>query len=330
MMKKIDFQKYMHHQLTEEETRQLYEWLCESKENQQAWFSLKEAWLHQEYEKEKLEADTQNEWKKFADRPGISPQTTRRRSIRTTWLYAASILLCLVIGWQAERLFTPQTESYPVIVETETGQQAKVKLPDGSSVWLNACSTLSYTTGNWKKERNVTLHGEAIFDVKSQNGKPFYVHTAHYKIKVLGTNFDVSAYTNEEQSRVTLLKGKVEISPDFTSQKTILSPGESFLCQPKDSTFQKIQIPVGSVYAWREKTVIFDGHTLEDKRGELYRHYGYQFLLSSSAKKLKYKATLRDESLDEFLSTLKFLSPGIRYRINHEQKKIWITDYKDE
>jgi ferric-dicitrate binding protein FerR (iron transport regulator) len=171
---------------------------------------------------------------------------------------------------------------------------------------------------------------EAIFDVKSQNGKPFYVHTAHYKIKVLGTNFDVSAYTNEEQSRVTLLKGKVEISPDFTSQKTILSPGESFLCQPKDSTFQKIQIPVGSVYAWREKTVIFDGHTLEDKRGELYRHYGYQFLLSSSAKKLKYKATLRDESLDEFLSTLKFLSPGIRYRINHEQKKIWITDYKDE
>lgn len=63
MMKKIDFQKYMHHQLTEEETRQLYEWLCESKENQQAWFSLKEAWLHQEYEKEKLEADTQNEWK---------------------------------------------------------------------------------------------------------------------------------------------------------------------------------------------------------------------------------------------------------------------------
>lgn len=172
MMKKIDFQKYMHHQLTEEETRQLYEWLCESKENQQAWFSLKEAWLHQEYEKEKLEADTQNEWKKFADRTGISPQTTRRRSIRTTWLYAASILLCLVIGWQAERLFTPQTESYPVIVETETGQQAKVKLPDGSSVWLNACSTLSYTTGNWKKERNVTLHGEAIFDVKSQNG-PF-------------------------------------------------------------------------------------------------------------------------------------------------------------
>ena len=169
MMKKIDFQKYMHHQLTEEETRQLYEWLCESKENQQAWFSLKEAWLHQEYEKEKLEADTQNEWKKFADRTGISPQTTRRRSIRTTWLYAASILLCLVIGWQAERLFTPQTESYPVIVETETGQQAKVKLPDGSSVWLNACSTLSYTTGNWKKERNVTLHGEAIFDVKSQN-----------------------------------------------------------------------------------------------------------------------------------------------------------------
>ena len=234
MMKKIDFQKYMHHQ-TEEETRQLYEWLCESKENQQAWFSLKEAWLHQEYEKEKLEADTQNEWKKFADRTGISPQTTRRRSIRTTWLYAASILLCLVIGWQAERLFTPQTESYPVIVETETGQQAKVKLPDGSSVWLNACSTLSYTTGNWKKERNVTLHGEAIFDVKSQNGKPFYVHTAHYKIKVLGTNFDVSAYTNEEQSRVTLLKGNFTKDHTLSRRKFFMSAQGQYFSKDTNS-----------------------------------------------------------------------------------------------
>ena len=63
----------------------------------------------------------------------------------------------------------------------------------------------------WRKARGVQLEGEAIFDVKHKNGKPFYVHTRHYDIRVLGTNFNVSSYAEEAEDIVTLKNGKVEI-----------------------------------------------------------------------------------------------------------------------
>lgn len=115
-----------------------------------------------------------------------------------------------------------------VTLETEVGQQARTVLPDGSTVLLNACSKLTYSLGEWRKARGVQLEGEAIFDVKHKNGKPFYVHTRHYDIRVLGTNFNVSSYAEEAEDIVTLKNGKVEIDVEGIVENAVLVPGGKF------------------------------------------------------------------------------------------------------
>ena len=97
-------------------------------------------------------------------------------------------------------------------VSVPAGQRTHLTLPDGTTVWLNARTTLSYPTSFNSNERTVFLQGEAYFEVSKNRHKPFIVQTQQYNIEVLGTKFDVEAYPDSKNFETTLMQGSVKVS----------------------------------------------------------------------------------------------------------------------
>ena len=328
------FIKYLKNELTEEETRQLIAWVKEKKENQDFLFSLKDSYVYLNYENDCKEADTEHEWQKFAQRTGLSqqagtPPKKKNVSWRRFFLYAAVVVVVAFVGWQANAYYSGISSSVELVtLETEVGQQARTVLPDGSTVLLNACSKLTYSLGEWRKARGVQLEGEAIFDVKHKNGKPFYVHTRHYDIRVLGTNFNVSSYAEEAEDIVTLKNGKVEIDVEGIVENAVLVPGESFVYDNRSGTYKIEKRSLNQIYAWEHKEIVFEGHTLENKKEDLSRHFGYRFQIAPELHQLSFKATLRDESLNEFLSLLCSITPQLSYRIDATHKVVELVKFE--
>ena len=99
-----------------------------------------------------------------------------------------------------------------------------------------------------------------------------------------------------------------------------LQPGESFVYDNQAGTYRIEQRSLKHVYAWERKEIIFEGHTLEEKKEELLRHFGYKFEVAPELQKMSYKATLRDESLNEFLAALDSITPQMSYHIDVNRK----------
>lgn len=328
------FVKYLKNELTEEETRKLVAWVKEKREHGDFLFSLKEAYTYLNYEKDRKEADTEREWHRFVKQEGLPtcPEAGHRVGWSHWLSYAAVALLCLLVGWQLNRLYIDRADTgVPTTLETEVGQQAKASLPDGSTVQLNACSHLSYSVEGWDKQRHVQLSGEAIFNVRHHSDDiPFWVHTRHCDVQVLGTCFNVSTYEGESEDVVTLKEGKVEIyaGENEGMPSVVLQPGESFVYDNRTHAYRVERRSLQQAYAWGEREIMFEGHTLEQKSGELFRHFGYHFYISPELHDVRYKATLREESLTEFLQLLKSITPQMCYEVDTVNKTVTLTALK--
>lgn len=332
MIKEEYIIKYLKHELSEQEAGEVMEWLEKDKANEEFLFSLKEAYLLSNYEEDAQEADTDAEWEKFSQQitQQQQPKLTRQLSWKRIASYAAIVIFCLSIGWTGHKTYEATVSQGSLqAIETGVGQQVKVTLPDGSSVNLNACSQLSYDASQWKKQRTVQLSGEAIFDVTANKEKPFIVSTRSYDIRVLGTNFNVSAYNEEDKAITTLKQGIVEIySPTGEQCIAKLYKGESLIFDKRSNEYTIKRLPITKAYAWSNKEIAFEGNTLEEKQGELSRHFGYTFRIAPEVKELSFKATLREESLNEFLQILDHIAPNIGYRVEEQQKTVDIYRQK--
>lgn len=332
MIKEEYIIKYLKHELSEQEAAEMIEWLEKDKANQEFLFSLKEAYLLSNYEEDAREADSDEEWEKFSQQIASKqkPMQARRFSWKSIASYAALVIFCLSIGWTGNKAYEAKVSQGQLqSIETGVGQQARVTLPDGSSVNLNACSQLSYNPSLWEKQRTVQLSGEAIFDVTANKDKPFVVSTHSYDIRVLGTNFNVSAYTEEDKVITTLKQGVVEIHLPL-EKKCIakLYKGESLIFDKLSNEYTIKKLPVIIAYAWSNKEIAFEGNTLDEKRGELARHFGYTFRIAPEVKELSFKATLREESLNEFLQILTHITSDIGYRVQEQHKTVDIYRQK--
>jgi len=159
-------------------------------------------------------------------------------------------------------------------ISTPKGGQYQLILPDGTKVWLNAASSLSYpVTFTGRGQRVVNLSGEAYFEVFKNKKHPFIVKSAKQEIKVLGTHFNISAYTNDPVVKTTLLEGSVEVNA-----KTILKPGEQ-------SSFSDGQIKVTPVdtevaVAWKNGDFMFKNEPLENIMQQIARWYNVDVVYS--------------------------------------------------
>lgn len=142
---------------------------------------------------------------------------------------------------QAEVLFNT--------MRTPRGGEYRLTLPDGSRVWLNAASSITYPTAFTGESREVSITGEAYFEVAKQAGKPFRVKAGAMNVEVLGTHFNINAYTEEKTVKTTLLEGAVKIAA--AGKETLLKPGQQAGLQGNGSLQVKSDVNLDEVVAWK-------------------------------------------------------------------------------
>lgn len=153
-----------------------------------------------------------------------------------------------------------------------SGQRAQLVLPDGTQVWLNGRSTLTYPTSFGSKERRVNLTGEAFFEVTNDVGKPFIVSANHVEMKVLGTKFNVYNHPEADYVETALLEGCVEVSNTCSHmQRVILKPNESVTVSEGKMQVKPLSSP--DHFLWKEGIYCFENETLLDIIARLERYY---------------------------------------------------------
>lgn len=236
-------------------------------------------------------------------------------------------------------------------IVTKNGNRTKIVLPDGSQVWLNAGSNLDYNNSTFNKElREVSLNGEAYFDVTKNPDKPFIIHTKKMDIKVLGTVFNVRSYSDEKIAEAALIRGSIEVTlKDRKDQKIVLKPNEKIsianeepkaepkqnkIIVAKTNTNRVPQIVVKELkpnptyniigeIAWTQNKLYFEDETLEDIALRIERWFGKKVTIANeSLKTVHYTGNFENETMEDVLSYLK-LSKSFNFRIGNDNVVIY-------
>ena len=173
---------------------------------------------------------------------------------------AASILVVLSIGlyWSVSSYKSSEMPlNAPLTSEYFNGKQV-VNLPDGSTVILNEASQLSYAETFGQQTREVIFSGEGYFDVVEDSERPFIVHTDQVKTTVLGTAFNLIAYQDQSEVVVTVARGEVAVGDDKRNYDNIL-PNQQLVVNKRTRKFEKGEVDLDQVLAWKEKFLILDG-----------------------------------------------------------------------
>lgn len=191
-------------------------------------------------------------------------------------------------------------------IATPRGGQYRIVLQDGSKVWLNAASSLSYPASFPKEERKVTLSGEAYFEVAKDAARPFKVITPSQRVDVLGTNFNVNAYPENTTVHTTLLEGSVSITANASAQKTILKPGEQARLNNQTGSLLKSMVHAQDAIAWKNGYFVFNDTYLTEVLLQLSRWYDVQ-IDPATIPTIRYTGVIpRTEPLAKVLDMLEF------------------------
>ncbi|MNK00160.1 fec operon regulator FecR [compost metagenome] len=204
------------------------------------------------------------------------------------------------------------------ILSTPRGQLFKIVLPDGTKVWMNANSSLSYPSKFAGAERLVELHGEAYFEVTKNPKQPFIVKTTEQQIKVLGTHFNINAYDNDRTVQTTLVEGKVEVQ--HQQQKMVLIPNQQAIS--KGSTLSKKNVDATEYITWRDGYFTFHNATPNEIMQQLARWYDLNVRLDNSEINERFSGKINKQmNLQEILTVLQ--TAGLNFDIvqNKNQQK---------
>lgn len=141
----------------------------------------------------------------------------------------AAAVIIAVSGYYMTTNYIYNKDAQPQTITVPAGQRAQITLADGTRVWLNAQSTLTYASDFGRNDRNVELDGEAYFEVAKNKKLPFYVHTEMHKVRVVGTSFNVCAYKGSKEFETTLVEGIVDIYPSCNNQVITRLQKDEFL-----------------------------------------------------------------------------------------------------
>lgn len=235
---------------------------------------------------------------------------------------AAMIAICLTIS----AIVMQRSRVQEIIYVMNTGFQSidSVKLADGTTVMLNAGSTLTYPKDFSGKNREVELSGQAFFNVKPDKEHPFIVKTKNMDVNVLGTSFEVFSYDDDKQAEAILLTGKVEVTlPDTeTNEKYILHPNEK-LSYKENGEITIAKVDADAYSAWRNgKRMSFKNESLEMILPRLEKWYGQKIECDARlAQRYQFTFTIHNESLDLILNYISHSAP-LNYRLINNNRYI--------
>jgi transmembrane sensor len=335
-------------EITEEELKELEELLAEDKN---ACFSkeiIDELWSTP-LDVNKQATELSNIWNKV--KGGMYQQQDKipgRTVFIRRMLVAAGLLLIISTAiWQVHRVYHFYKKSaQPEInqVSTQEGSRSKIILPDGTEVWLNAGSKLTYGDFNHSPEREVNLSGEAFFKVVHDPSHPFIIHTRQIDIRDIGTCFDVKAYPEDKTVEATLISGAIEIINHNDPSRVIeLKPNEKISIPVNDSSQVKPTTVTSALNsnlytidkvtkdrygllpqtAWVQNKLVFDNESFGELSTRLEKWYNIKiYFRDDSLKQLNFSGIIEKETVEEALKALQYSYP-FKYKIGNNN--IWIS-----
>jgi transmembrane sensor len=207
------------------------------------------------------------------------------------------------------------------------GQKSVLFLNDGTKVWLNAASRISYAKDFGEQgTRDVYLDGEAFFDVVHNPEKPFIVHTSNIRIKVLGTSFNVKSYLDEKTVETTLVHGKVHIEQSDVLGNRIsdieLKPNQRAVFNKESKVIDIKEVVAENSGSWKRDRLVFDEETIDNVFRQMERWYNVRIHVQNKGDlQCKLTARIEDENLEDVLKLMKE-SYDLRYTI--EGKDVFI------
>lgn len=260
---------------------------------------------------------------------------------------AAALLLITTVGiWMFNKETTTTKKANVQTLVAENGSRTRTILPDGSTVWLNAGSHISFNQNFTDTLREVTLDGEAYFDVVKQPQRPFIVHVSGYNIRVLGTAFNVKSYATDKTVETTLLRGLVQVTKQgATNEKPIfIHPNEKLIVE-KIAANNELNLPYNSKpvaattnkdfiikdldatqsekekieTAWVYNRLEFKGDNFEELAKKLERWYNITIVFKDdTVKQLNFYGSFETETAQQAFEALK-AAARFNYSINNNQ-----------
>lgn len=355
---KLLFRKF-NGEITEEETAQLTDMLKTYPELSEAFVTVQWLWeqsvvnsasrtpeqsnkLLERHLKRLQEAD-QEQTPNYQHENDLEEATSESPKRFWTGVLMGGITLCLIIIsiliYKSRNTGNYGLQEPPNIVITKPGSRTKLLLPDGTTVWLNASSKLSYNSDFLKKGRHVHLDGEAYFDVAPNADQPFMITTDAMNVKVLGTAFNLRAYAGDKEAEAVLITGKIEVQVTRRpEERYLLRPFEKIAVVDKKNTLvndislkkTEKSLVISNINfcdkdstiaetAWVDNKLVFNGENLSDLATRMERWFGTRITVKdSSLQNFRVSGSFKNESLEDALKALSLIT-GCKYKLEDHQ-----------
>lgn len=295
--------------------------ITSSEEDKQLFDDLCEIWTSSQAVTNVHTFDVEKAYARFHERTRLEKSITRT-GIRPIWRIAgiaASLALVVVLSFLGGQANMKKSFA-DIVVEAPLGSRTRVSLPDGSEVWINAGTRLSYSQGFGVENRDVLLSGEGYFEVTKNEKLPFVVTSGDIRVSVLGTQFNFRDYPQDREVTVALYEGKVVLENLLKKQnKQIMKPLDYMVLDKSDgiATVHSSSANRENCEKWKKGYVTFDEMLFSDIVNMLELNYDIHICVNrSSLLNERYRGIFirQEQTIDEVLGALSAASNGkMRY-----------------
>ncbi|WP_169786435.1 FecR family protein [Pseudalgibacter alginicilyticus] len=248
---------------------------------------------------------------------------TKQKTISSGWIKVAGFLIVALtigsVGWytslQSDKVNSKQTVAKILSKEVSYGKKLTFILPDGSRVKLNSGSKIKYPEVFNDSIREVTLSGEAFFEIKEDSLFPFIVKTASLSTRVLGTTFNIKDYEDENEVAVTLATGKISVGVKG-EENIILSPSYQLNFNKSTQSLKKQKINLDDFLGWKDGILRFDNEKLSTAVIKLEKWFNVKIKLQNKQyENCSFTGVFKDASLERILENITFVKTNLKYKI---------------
>ena len=211
-------------------------------------------------------------------------------------------------------------------IQTPKGGKYQIRLPDGSKVWLNSASTLSYPTAFSGNERKVQLKGEAYFEISPNKDIPFRVQSENQIVEVLGTHFNINSYSDEDYVKTTLLEGSVRVILNSVSNKVsntkLLKPGEQSLTKSSQSGIKIMNADTEKAIAWKNGYFRFRNTPIREIMREIERWYDVELVYEGKIPSDEFTGFISNDVKISAVLKIMEESGGVKFTVKGKKLKV--------
>ena len=278
---------YLNDELEQDGREELKAWIASSPQNELYFKRKEEIWFSALQEKCATKYDGAKAFQRFQNRVAHNQNAHQKKGQFKLYMrYVACIAVLFLVSYFSHKSGELHQNDYmsDIVVETPLGSRTKFNLPDGTTVWLNAGSRMSYSKDFGQDNRQVELSGEGYFEVKQNEELPFFVKTKNLQLQVLGTKFNFRDYAEDVEAIVSLTKGKVSLSNLMaTDNETILVPNKRAVLDKESGKMRVESVVASNAAEWVNGNLFFDEELLPDIVKKLERSYNMKIEIKNKA-----------------------------------------------